>query len=70
MLLVGTLLCGFGNWEAMRKDPKLGLEGKFFLEEAKKGRMHHQRQSRTPSTPSISSDEVISCSAFYGSTIT
>ena len=34
MLLVGTLLCGFGNWEAMRKDPKLGLEGKFFLENA------------------------------------
>ena len=37
MLLVGAFLYGFGNWEAMQKDPKLGLEGKFFLEEAKKG---------------------------------
>lgn len=37
MLLVGAFLYGFGNWEAMQKDPRLGLEGKFFLEEAKKG---------------------------------
>ncbi|EKM80694.1 hypothetical protein AGABI1DRAFT_37749 [Agaricus bisporus var. burnettii JB137-S8] len=37
MLLVGAFLYGFGNWEAMQKDPKLGLEGKFFLEEGKKG---------------------------------
>ena len=37
MLLVGAFVYGFGNWEAMQKDPKLGLEGKFFLEEAKKG---------------------------------
>ncbi|KAF7376349.1 Chromodomain helicase hrp3 [Mycena sanguinolenta] len=37
MLLVGAFLYGFGNWEAMAKDPKLGLEGKFFLEEGKKG---------------------------------
>ena len=37
MLLVGAFLHGFGNWEAMAKDPKLGLEGKFFLEEGKKG---------------------------------
>ncbi|KAH8107880.1 SNF2 family N-terminal domain-containing protein [Cristinia sonorae] len=37
MLLVGAYLYGFGNWEAMAKDPKLGLEGKFFLEEGKKG---------------------------------
>lgn len=37
MLLVGAYLYGFGNWEAMQKDPKLGLEGKFFLEEGKKG---------------------------------
>lgn len=37
MLLVGAFLYGFGNWEAMQKDAKLGLEGKFFLEEAKKG---------------------------------
>lgn len=37
MLLVGAYLHGFGNWEQMVKDPKLGLEGKFFLEEAKKG---------------------------------
>lgn len=37
MLLVGAFLYGFGNWEAMAKDQKLGLEGKFFLEEGKKG---------------------------------
>ncbi|PPR05826.1 hypothetical protein CVT26_010106 [Gymnopilus dilepis] len=37
MLLVGAYLYGFGNWEAMQKDPKLGLDGKFFLEEGKKG---------------------------------
>ncbi|KAG9220710.1 hypothetical protein CCMSSC00406_0003809 [Pleurotus cornucopiae] len=37
MLLVGAFLYGFGNWEAMQKDPKLSLEGKFFLEEGKKG---------------------------------
>jgi chromodomain-helicase-DNA-binding protein 1 len=37
MLLVGAYRYGFGNWEAMQKDPKLGLEGKFFLEEGKKG---------------------------------
>ncbi len=37
MLLVGAFIYGFGNWEVMAKDPKLGLEGKFFLEEGKKG---------------------------------
>lgn len=37
MLLVGAYLYGFGNWEAMAKDPKLSLDGKFFLEEGKKG---------------------------------
>jgi chromodomain-helicase-DNA-binding protein 1 len=37
MLLVGAFIHGFGNWEAMQKDPRLGLEGKFFLEEGKKG---------------------------------
>ncbi|KIJ18949.1 hypothetical protein PAXINDRAFT_166865 [Paxillus involutus ATCC 200175] len=37
MLLVGAFLYGFGNWEAMAKDSRLGLEGKFFLEEGKKG---------------------------------
>ncbi|KAJ2916766.1 hypothetical protein MD484_g3612, partial [Candolleomyces efflorescens] len=37
MLLVGAFLHGFGNWEAMQKDPKLQLDGKFFLEEGKKG---------------------------------
>ncbi|KAF5321609.1 hypothetical protein D9619_002024 [Psilocybe cf. subviscida] len=37
MLLVGAFLYGFGNWEAMAKDAKLGLDGKFFLEEGKKG---------------------------------
>src|SRR5882757_3576443 len=31
MLLVGAFLYGFGNWEQMAKDPKLGLEDKFFL---------------------------------------
>lgn len=36
MLLVGAFLYGFGNWEAIQKDPNLGLEGKFFLEEGKK----------------------------------
>ncbi|KAF9075433.1 SNF2 family N-terminal domain-containing protein [Rhodocollybia butyracea] len=37
MLLVGAFIYGFGNWEAMAKDPKLNLDGKFFLEEGKKG---------------------------------
>ncbi|KAJ8077253.1 ATP-dependent DNA helicase Hrp3 [Marasmius tenuissimus] len=37
MLLVGAYLYGFGNWEQMQKDDKLGLDGKFFLEEGKKG---------------------------------
>ena len=37
MLLVGAYRYGFGNWEAMAKDPRLGLDGKFFLEEGKKG---------------------------------
>ncbi len=37
MLLVGAYLYGFGNWETMAKDLKLNLEGKFFLEEGKKG---------------------------------
>lgn len=37
MLLVGAYLYGFGNWEAMAKDSRLGLDGKFFLEEGKKG---------------------------------
>jgi len=36
MLLVGSFIYGFGNWEAMQKDPRLGLDGKFFLEEGKK----------------------------------
>ncbi|TRM69410.1 SNF2 family N-terminal domain-containing protein [Schizophyllum amplum] len=36
MLLVGAFLYGFGNWEMIQKDPKLGLEGKFFLDEGKK----------------------------------
>lgn len=37
MLLVGAFMYGFGNWEAMAKDSRLGLDGKFFLEEGKKG---------------------------------
>lgn len=36
MLLVGAYIYGFGNWEAMQKDVKLDLEGKFYLEEGKK----------------------------------
>ena len=36
MLLVGAFLYGFGNWKAMAKDQKLGLESKFFVE-GKKG---------------------------------
>ncbi|KAG6378136.1 chromodomain-helicase DNA-binding protein [Boletus reticuloceps] len=37
MLLIGAFLYGFGNWEVMAKDSRLGLQGKFFLEEGKKG---------------------------------
>ncbi|KAI9463589.1 SNF2 family N-terminal domain-containing protein [Lactarius psammicola] len=37
MLLVGAYLYGFGNWEVIAKDTKLGLSDKFFLEEGKKG---------------------------------
>lgn len=37
MLLVGAFLYGFGNWEAIQSDERLGLGGKFFLEEGKKG---------------------------------
>ena len=37
MLLVGAYIHGFGNWEAIQKDPRLSLDGKFFLEESKKG---------------------------------
>ncbi|KAI9442173.1 P-loop containing nucleoside triphosphate hydrolase protein [Lactarius indigo] len=37
MLLVGAYLYGFGNWEVIAKDLKLGLSDKFFLEEGKKG---------------------------------
>lgn len=37
MLLVGAYLYGFGNWEAIQQDERLGLGGKFFLEEGKKG---------------------------------
>jgi chromodomain-helicase-DNA-binding protein 1 len=37
MLLVGAFVHGFGNWEAIQKDPRLGLDGKFFLDEGKKG---------------------------------
>lgn len=36
MLLVGAYLHGFGNWEQMIGDPKLGLADKVFLEEGKK----------------------------------
>jgi chromodomain-helicase-DNA-binding protein 1 len=37
MLLVGAFRYGFGNWEVIAKDAKLGLTDKFFLEEGKKG---------------------------------
>jgi chromodomain-helicase-DNA-binding protein 1 len=33
MLLVDVHLCGVGNYEKIAKDPKLGLDGKFFLDE-------------------------------------
>ncbi|KAG8853728.1 hypothetical protein FRB91_004430 [Serendipita sp. 411] len=36
MLLVGAYMYGFGNWELMLADAKLGLNGKVFLEEGKK----------------------------------
>jgi chromodomain-helicase-DNA-binding protein 1 len=36
MLLVGSYVHGFGNWELMVNDPKLGLADKVFLEEGKK----------------------------------
>lgn len=37
MLLVGAYLYGFGNWEVIQQDEHLGLGGKFFLDEGKKG---------------------------------
>jgi chromodomain-helicase-DNA-binding protein 1 len=37
LLLVGAFLHGFGNWEAIQKDVRLGLGGKFYLDEGKKG---------------------------------
>jgi chromodomain-helicase-DNA-binding protein 1 len=37
MLFVGAFLYGPGNWKMMAKDLRLSLEGKFFLEEGKKG---------------------------------
>jgi chromodomain-helicase-DNA-binding protein 1 len=43
MLLVGAYIYGFGNWEAIAKDEKLGLDGKFFLEEGKKGEDSNNR---------------------------
>lgn len=36
MLLVGAYIHGFGNWELMVSDAKLGLADKVFLEEGKK----------------------------------
>jgi chromodomain-helicase-DNA-binding protein 1 len=36
-LLIGAWKHGFGNWEKIQDDPGLGLQGKFFLEEGKKG---------------------------------
>ncbi|CEL60902.1 chromodomain-helicase-DNA-binding protein 1 [Rhizoctonia solani AG-1 IB] len=36
-LLIGAWKHGFGNWEKIQEDPQLGLGGKFFLEEGKKG---------------------------------
>ncbi|KAG9088716.1 hypothetical protein FS749_001947 [Ceratobasidium sp. UAMH 11750] len=36
-LLIGAWKHGFGNWEKIQEDPQLGLQGKFFLEEGKKG---------------------------------
>ncbi|KIJ49638.1 hypothetical protein M422DRAFT_161169 [Sphaerobolus stellatus SS14] len=37
MLLVGAYLYGFGSWEKIQLDPKLGLTDKFFLDDTKKG---------------------------------
>jgi len=36
MLLVGAYIHGFGNWELMVQDKRLGLKDKVFLEEGKK----------------------------------
>lgn len=37
MLLVGAYLYGFGSWERIAQDSRLGLTDKFFLDESKKG---------------------------------
>jgi len=37
MLLVGAFLYGFGSWEKIQSDPRLGLTDKFFLDDTKKG---------------------------------
>ncbi|KAH0827470.1 hypothetical protein J3R83DRAFT_4161 [Lanmaoa asiatica] len=36
MLFVGAFLYGFGNWEAITEDSRLGLDGKFSLRKAKR----------------------------------
>lgn len=36
-LLVGVWRHGFGSWEQIEADPELGLQGRFFLEEGKRG---------------------------------
>jgi chromodomain-helicase-DNA-binding protein 1 len=46
MLLVGAWKHGFGNWEAVEKDESLGLQGKLFLEEAKKKEKEKGKESK------------------------
>ena len=51
MLLVGAFLYGFGNWEVIQKDPRLGLEGKFFLDEGKKTEEKEEKPGDASSKP-------------------
>ena len=51
MLLVGAFLYGFGNWEVIQKEPKLGLEGKFFLDEGKKTEEKEEKPGDSSSKP-------------------
>jgi len=46
MLLVGAYIHGFGNWELMVADTKLGLAGKVFLDEGKKTTTEGENSSK------------------------
>jgi chromodomain-helicase-DNA-binding protein 1 len=48
MLLVGAWKHGFGNWETVEKDESLGLQGKLFLDEAKKKEKGKDGKPRIP----------------------